>query len=96
MGSNTVAQEPRARGTTVRKSNFVVGIITIACGCAVVVACSSTSVGSGASGCSNDYSGRWKLSGTCTNTSCDLTQSACSLTVRCDDGSQGNGTVTCA
>lgn len=61
---------------------------------ALVVACSSVSTGGSGSACQNDYGGRWKFSGSCTSTTCDVTQSGCSLTVRCDDGTQGSGTVS--
>ena len=74
--------------------NWISALATSLAACAGVVACSSSSTGTGsASSCSNDYSGRWKLSGSCVNTSCDLTQNACTLAVRCDDATQGSGAI---
>ena len=60
---------------------------------ALVVACSSSASGTNSGGCTNDYSGKWDLSGTCTNTDCDVTQNGCSLGVRCADGTTGSGTL---
>lgn len=60
---------------------------------ALVIACSSSASGTNQNGCTNDYSGKWDLSGTCTTTDCDVTQTACSLTVRCADGTTGTGSL---
>lgn len=69
-----------------------VRIATIVGSLAVVVACSSTSSGTGTA-CTNDYSGTWRLSG-CTSTTCTVTQNAsCGLGVTCADGTQGSGSL---
>ena len=41
-----------------------------------------------------ELAGDWSVSGTCTNTRCELEQSGCSITFTCDDGRTLNGTVS--
>lgn len=70
----------------------VVGSVAMA-----VAACSGgTGTGTGGAGsCSNDYSGRWGLSGSCSTAKCDVVQSsACGATVTCTDGAKLSGSVS--
>jgi hypothetical protein len=68
--------------------------VTFAGSIAIVVACSSGSTGSAGGTCTNDYSGSWRISGACTNTTCNVTQNAsCGLAVSCADGTQGSGSL---
>lgn len=79
-----------------RNTNLIVTLTVVLSACALVVACSSKASGTGgpAMACAFDYSGRWNLSGTCTNTSCDVSQNGCGLSIRCDDGAQGSGSLS--
>jgi hypothetical protein len=44
--------------------------------------------------CTTDYSGSWALSGTCPETSCALSQSACTVSVACTGGTTLSGTIS--
>lgn len=72
-----------------RNRSFMWGALLVAAS-----ACSSHGGGGGGGACERDLSGRWSISGSCPLSSCTVTQTGCAFSVRCNDGSQLNGSVS--
>lgn len=65
-------------------------------GLAILSTCSAKGASGpgGGGGCDRDLTGSWSISGSCTPSSCVVTQRSCSFSIQCDDGTQLSGSVS--